>query len=94
MDLYSCERPIVGAISLIDVLTLTIKVDKLKEALIYLVSFSAGALFGGAFLHLLPELVEEGGFTIQISFLILGGIVLFFFTEKIREIYHLIMDKE
>lgn len=51
---------IVSAISLIGVVTLAIKTEKLKKFLIYMVSFSAGALFGDAFLHLLPESIESG----------------------------------
>jgi len=62
---------------------LSINPKKLKKILIYLISFSAGALLGGAFLHLLPEIVSVKGFTLSISFLILGGIALFFFLEKI-----------
>jgi len=45
-------------ISLVGVLTLSIQIDKLKKVLIFFVSFSAGALLGGAFFHLLPEVVE------------------------------------
>ncbi|NQV08475.1 ZIP family metal transporter, partial [Candidatus Woesearchaeota archaeon] len=48
---------IVSAISLIGLFTISIKEEKLKKILLCLVSFSAGALFGGAFLHLLPEVV-------------------------------------
>jgi len=74
---------LISLISLVGIAALSIKTSKLKKFLIYLVSFSAGALFGGAFLHLLPEIIEEAGFTLQISFLILGGIVLFFVIEKV-----------
>ena len=73
---------IVSLVSLLGIITLSIKVDKLKKVLIYLVSFSAGALFGGAFLHLLPEVMETG-FNFKIPALILSGIVLFFALEKI-----------
>jgi zinc and cadmium transporter len=74
---------IVSLISLIGVIALSIKADKLKKLLIYLVSFSAGALFGGAFLHLLPEIAEEKGLSLELSFIILGGIALFFAVEKL-----------
>lgn len=47
-----------------------------------LVSFSAGALLGDVFIHLLPELAEDGGFTFRISLWILGSIVGFFLLEK------------
>ena len=47
-----------------------------------MVSFSTGALFGGAFLHLLPEIVNEVGFTPKISFYIIIGILFSFIVEK------------
>ena len=47
-----------------------------------LVSLSAGTLFGGAFLHLLPETVSELGFTLPVSLLVLGGIISFFILES------------
>ena len=58
---------IVSIASLIGIFTLSIKADKLKRILIYMISFSAGALFGDAFIHLLPEIVGEFGFTLRIS---------------------------
>ena len=78
----------VSLISFVGLLTLSIKAQKLKTILIYLVAFSAGALFGDAFIHLLPELVEENGFNLIISFFILGGIALFFTLEKIIRWQH------
>lgn len=79
---------IVSLISLIGVFTLSIKKERLSKGLIYLVSIAAGTLFGGAFLHLLPEVIKENGFNLNISFLILGGIVLFFILEKIIHWHH------
>ena len=78
---------IVSLVSLIGVTTLSIKAEKLKKIIIYLISFSAGALFADAFLHLLPELAE-GGITITISFSILLGIIIFFSLEKIVHWQH------
>ncbi len=73
---------IISLISLISIFTLLIKTEKLKTFLIYLVSFSAGALFGDVFFHLLPEVTEKG-LSINTSITIIGGILLSFFTEKI-----------
>jgi len=73
---------LVSLISLIGIVTLSVKVDKLKKFLIYMVSFSAGALFGDAFIHLLPELVEKG-LTLNYSITIIFGVLLFFSLEKI-----------
>lgn len=78
---------IVSLVSLIGVATLSVKADKLQKILIYLISFSAGALFADAFLHLLPGLAE-GGITMNISFSILLGIVIFFSLEKLIHWQH------
>lgn len=79
---------IVSLISLVGVLTLSMRKERLKKWLIYLVSLAAGTLFGGALLHLLPEIVESHGFELNVSLLILGGIVGFFFLEKIIHWHH------
>jgi len=73
---------IVSLIALVGIVTLSVKVDKLKKFLIYLVSFSAGALLGDAFIHLLPELAEEG-LTLNYSITILAGVLIFFSLEKV-----------
>jgi len=72
----------VSLISLIGIFTISIQTEKLKKYMSLLVSFSAGALMGGAFFHLLPEIVEEYGFSFEISFMLLAGIVFSFIVEK------------
>jgi len=72
---------VTSLISLIGVFTLGFKKNKLDKYLDLLVALSVGALLGGTFLHLLPELAE-GGFTITISLFILIGMLLFFVLEK------------
>lgn len=79
---------IVSSISLIGIVTFSIKESKLKEALLYMVSFSAGTLFSDAFIHLIPEAVEENGFGLNISIYILSGILVFFVVEKILHWRH------
>ncbi len=74
---------VVSAISFIGILGLSIKAEKLRKILIYLISFSAGALLGDAFIHLLPETIEQVGFGLQISGYILLGILIFFVLEKV-----------
>ena len=73
---------IVSLISFVGVLTFSIRAEKLKKILIYMVSFSAGALFGGAFIHLLPEVIGEVGFSLNISVYIMLGIGFSFIIEK------------
>lgn len=73
---------IVSVLSLVGIFTLAVKKDNLEKVLLFFVSFSAGALFGGAFFHLLPEAVEEYGFTAEVSLYLILGILLFFILEK------------
>jgi len=73
---------VVSLISLIGVFSLGININKLKKILIYLISFSAGALLGDAFIHLFPEMVKTSGLTLASSLAILFGILLFFSLEK------------
>lgn len=71
----------VSVISLVGALTLAVKDKFLKAILFLLVAFSAGALMGGAFLHLIPEAIEKGG-TQAVFIFVLAGFVLFFLLEK------------
>tara|TARA_Y100000310_G_scaffold342259_1_gene444725 strand:+ start:2685 stop:3443 length:759 start_codon:yes stop_codon:yes gene_type:complete len=72
----------VSLISFIGVFTLSLRTARLKKFLILIISFSAGALLGDAFIHLLPEIVEEAGFGLNVSLGLLGGIGIFFVLEK------------
>jgi zinc and cadmium transporter len=73
---------IVSLISLLGAVTLLFKIIRFKSVLYFFVSFAAGALLGDAFIHLLPEAVEEFGFTLQLSLFLLLGILIFFILEK------------
>lgn len=74
---------LVSLISLIGVIALAVKRKNLEKVLLILVAFSVGALLGDAFIHLLPEAVEElGGFPSTISLSLLAGILLFFCLER------------
>ncbi len=78
----------VSIISFIGVFALKIRQERLKTILIYFISFSAGALFGDAFIHLLPEAVGKEGFTLAVSLSLLSGILLFFVLEKVIQWRH------
>ena len=78
---------VISLISLVGIFTLSIKPKVLNKYLDALVSLSVGGLLGGAFLHLIPELAEEG-LTIELSGTILLGIVLFFILEKFVKWHH------
>ena len=75
----------VAAVSLVSVtafLFLPLAKKRLKNLVLYLVAFSAGALFGDAFIHLLPELFEEMPNKVGLSLFVLAGILIFFVLEK------------
>ncbi|MDA1196753.1 MAG: ZIP family metal transporter [Nanoarchaeota archaeon] len=73
---------IVSLISLVGLLSIIVSGKNLKKLLVFFISFSAGSLFGGAFLHLLPEAAQALGFTLQLSSAVLTGIVFFYVLEN------------
>jgi zinc and cadmium transporter len=73
---------IISLVSLAGVLTLSLGSERIKRWLLLFVSFSAGTLLGDAFLHLLPEVVKESGFGLNVSFGVLSGILIWFIIEK------------
>jgi zinc and cadmium transporter len=79
---------LISAVSFTGVLVLWMKDKQLEKILLYLVSFSVGGLFGDAFIHLIPEAIEEGGFGISVSLLILMGILFSFIVEKFLQWRH------
>lgn len=78
---------VVSGMALIGIVTLWIRITKLKRIVIYLVSFSAWALLGDAFLHLLPE-SSRNGFTIITALFVLSGITFSLITEKVIQWNH------
>ncbi len=72
---------VVSLISLVGLAILPLDEKNLKHILLYLVSFSAGALLGDAFIHLIPE-SSKNGFTISSALFIMIGIIVSFIVEK------------
>jgi len=72
---------IVCLISLIGIFALAIKEQLLQKILFGLIGFSAGALIGGAFLHLLPEALEKSS-SVPVFYYLILGIILFFVMER------------
>jgi len=71
---------VVSLIAFIGIIFVGLNEEFLRRILMALVGFASGALLGSAFLHLLPESLEESG-NIALYF-VLFGIVFFFFMEK------------
>jgi len=72
---------LVSLISLVGIATLGIKTKIFDRILVLLVGFAAGGLIGGAFLHLLPEAVEQCSCD-AVFFYALIGFTIFFLMER------------
>ena len=77
----------IALIAFVGVFTLAMKEHLLNKILLALVSLSAGALMGGAFLHLLPEAVERSKEADVLGFVLIG-FILFFIIEKVLHWRH------
>jgi zinc and cadmium transporter len=78
--------------SLVGILTFVIKSKILNKILLGLVGFSAGALMGGAFLHLLPESLEQIK-PITAGVFLLVGFSSFFLIERFLHWHHCHKEK-
>ena len=84
---------LVSLIAFVGVIILFLKEEFLNRTLLILVAFSAGAFIGSAFLHLLPEAieemgVEEGSLLSLFLFLILGFCSFYILEEFIGWHHH------
>jgi len=71
---------LVSLIAFTGLLFISLKEAFLKRILMILVSFASGSLIGGAFIHLLPEALEQSG--PNVFYYVVAGIMLFFIMEK------------
>ncbi len=73
---------LISLISLVGVFTLGITQERLRRILFYLISFSAGALLGDVFIHILPEIMQ-GDSSVLAGASVLAGIMIFFVLERV-----------
>ncbi|KPK62841.1 hypothetical protein AMJ83_09550 [candidate division WOR_3 bacterium SM23_42] len=79
----------VSLLSLVGIVTLSLREARLRKILIFLVAFAVGALFGDVFIHLLPESFEKIGANLTSSLLVIVGFLIFFVLEKFIRWRHL-----
>jgi len=72
---------VVSLISLVGVFSLLLKEKLLHNILLLLIGFAAGGLIGGAFLHLLPEALEQTNNN-SVFICVVVGFIFFFILEK------------
>lgn len=75
-------------IAWVGLFTLFLKENLLKKIILPLVAFSAGALLGGAFLHMIPEAINKVGSSLYIFLWLLFGFSLFFLLENFIQWHH------
>jgi len=73
---------LISLIAFVGIASLAAKEELLDKILLCLVALAAGALIGGAFLHLLPETVERST-NINVFLALSFGFFLFFLLEKL-----------
>lgn len=87
--LYSLVSVVlVSLLALIGAPFMLFKEAWLKRTLFILISLSVGALFGDAFIHLIPEIYQSGQSSVLLSTYILLGIIMFFVLEKFINWHH------
>lgn len=79
---------LVSLVAFVGALGLALNRGLLRRIVFGLVSFAAGAMFGGAFLHLIPETVERFGFGTTAGLYVLTGVVSFFVVDKYIHWHH------
>jgi zinc and cadmium transporter len=81
---------LISVIAFAGALTLFFKKELINKILLVLVSFAAGSLIGGAFLHLIPESIEELGedSLLTIFLFVIFGFIVFFVLEQFISWHH------
>ncbi|MFH1444727.1 MAG: ZIP family metal transporter [Candidatus Peregrinibacteria bacterium] len=74
---------LVSLISLVGVMLFALHERFIRQSLLLLVGFSAGALLGDVFLHIFPEMLEDTSTLISPFLLVLVGMLLSFVIEKV-----------
>ena len=69
---------LVSAVSLIGIAAISLSGRRVKQTIFVSVSLAAGAMFGDAFIHILPESFADPGRKLWTSTYILAGILSFF----------------
>jgi len=79
---------IVSLMSLVGLALLSLREKTLHAVILELIAFSIGALLGGVFLHLIPEMANELGLTATSGSVILLGLLSTFIMEKFIHWHH------
>jgi zinc and cadmium transporter len=75
-------------VALVGLFTFVLKEKTLRKIILPLVAFSAGALLGGAFLHMIPESIGKFKTNQEVFILVLIGFSIFFLLEQFIHWHH------
>lgn len=78
----------VSIISLTGLFFLSLREDILRRYMFVFMSVAVGALLGDAFIHLIPEALEEASNPTLMSTLVVVGIIVFFILERFLHWHH------
>jgi zinc and cadmium transporter len=78
----------ISLIAFVGIFTFLLRQELLNRTLLVLVALSTGALLGGAFLHLIPETIEQVGGSLEIFLYLLLGFSIFFVLEQFLQWRH------
>jgi zinc and cadmium transporter len=78
----------ISLIAFVGIFTFLLRQELLNRTLLVLVALSTGALLGGAFLHLIPETVEQVGGGLGVFLYLLLGFSIFFVLEQFLQWRH------
>lgn len=79
---------------MVGIFTLSFKEEILKKYVFIFISLAVGALLGDAFIHLIPEALQNSSNTNLTGTLIIAGILIFFILEKFLHWHHHGEDKD
>jgi zinc and cadmium transporter len=82
----------VSLLSLLGLLTLGVREERVRRLTTHFISFATGGLLGDAFIHLVPTTFSKAGPSLPRSLALLGGILVFFVVEKVLRHDHGPMD--
>lgn len=79
---------VVSVASIVGVLTISLREDVIKKYVYILIGLAIGSLLGDAFIHIIPEAIENSKNELFTSIFIISGIVIFFILEKFLHWHH------
>ena len=79
---------LISLASFVGVFGISLREDRLRKALFFLIPLAVGALLGDAFLHLYPQALEKAESSVAVSLILLAGFVSFFVLEKYLRWHH------